>query len=80
MKLTHRCAQTAVNLEDSELVQVFGVEIGREVVIRDDLVCGRRFDEVPDTEREKSARSLRNLFTSYIGSFLDFSTKYRVKR
>ena len=79
-ELTHRCTQTAVNLKNSELVQVFRVELGGKLVIRDDLVRGQRFDEVPVAERGESARSLRTPLTTHSGLFLDFSTKYRVKR
>jgi len=52
LKLTHRCAQASINLEDSELVQVFVVELGGKLVIRDDLVRGRGFDQVPVAEEE----------------------------
>ena len=31
------------------------VELSRKLVVRDDLVCGRGFDEVP-VAKEKSAR------------------------
>jgi hypothetical protein len=55
LKPTHRCTQTSVNLENSELVQVFMVELSRELVIRDDLICGRGFDEIPVAEGERSA-------------------------
>ena len=55
------------------------VELGGELVIRDDLICGRGFNEVPVAE-EKSAHWLWNLFRAYRASFLDFSTRYLVKR
>jgi hypothetical protein len=45
---------------------VFVVELGRELVIGDDLICGRGFDEVPVAEG-KSARWLRSLFRGLQG-------------
>jgi len=56
------------------------VELSRKLVIRDDLVCGRGFDEVPVADEDKLARRSRRFFGTYRASFLDFSTRYRVKR
>ena len=53
---------------------MFMVELGRELVIRDDLICSRGFDEIPVAE-ERSAGWLSSSSRAYRASFFDFSTK-----
>ena len=65
LKHTHRCTQTSINLENSKLVQVLVVELSRKFVVRDDLVCGWGFDEVPVAGGEISV-----LIADFVGSGL----------
>ena len=50
---THGSTETTVNLEDGELVEVLVVNLSREFVVGNNLVCRRGFDAVPVTMKAR---------------------------
>ena len=50
---THGSTETTIDLEDSELIEVLRVDLGREFVVGNNLVCRGGFDAVPVTMKAR---------------------------
>ena len=77
---THRCTETAVDLEDGEFVETGGIFWSNEVGIGYDLVCSGRLDAVPVTSGMSGSNVGKREKIAYRSTLLARSERYRVKR